>query len=289
MTKADGVNRDRPMTEPEVLEILLEARRSMLRITSEPEARSLAEGVVFSLGGMVGPATAVGAEVVPIDISFGDGQPVVPVATPGTPLRAVLDRHLPALVEDIRLAVALGSQQARLATDALTDHLTGLANRRMMGRVLGRVEPGDVLILIDLDHFKRLNDEFGHEVGDEVLRCFGAVLRANVRGSDAVGRFGGEEFLVVLRERTGMGADALLERLERDWQESRPHPVTFSAGIAVAGDSTPDALRAADVAMYEAKAQGRDTSVWAHDGVAPSMPVQLHALRGARGVPFEGP
>jgi GGDEF domain-containing protein len=81
---------------------------------------------------------------------------------------------------------------------ASTDLLTDLPNRRMLDRALGRLSADDTVIMLDLDHFKRINDTFGHAAGDEVLRVFGGVLRGTVRGRDIVGRFGGEEFLIIL-------------------------------------------------------------------------------------------
>jgi GGDEF domain-containing protein len=96
----------------------------------------------------------------------------------------------------------------RLAESASTDLLTGLPNRRMLDRALGRLSANDTVVMLDLDHFKQVNDNFGHAAGDEVLRVFGSVLRGTVRGRDTVGRFGGEEFLIVLAP--GANAEATL-------------------------------------------------------------------------------
>ena len=82
---------------------------------------------------------------------------------------------------DIRRAVEVGSQAGRLADDASIDSLTRLPNRRMLGRALGRLRTGDVVIMIDLDHFKRVNDTLGHDAGYLVLKALGATLLANVR------------------------------------------------------------------------------------------------------------
>jgi diguanylate cyclase (GGDEF)-like protein len=144
-----------------------------------------------------------------------------------------------------------------LAEDASTDVLTGLPNRRMLARALGRLTADDTVILLDLDHFTRVNDELGHAAGDDVLRMFGMVLRATVRGRDLVTRFGGEEFVVILAPPTG-GADAFLRRLSADWLAHRPQPVTFSAGIARAVGDPNAVLRRADEALYRAKEAGRD-------------------------------
>jgi diguanylate cyclase len=112
--------------------------------------------------------------------------------------------------------------------------------------------------MIDLDNFKDLNDRHGHAAGDEVLRLFGRMLREEVRADDLAGRFGGEEFLLLLR---GPAAPApACARLREKWIGIRESPTTFSAGWAiVAVDELPsDALERADRSLYEAKRAGRD-------------------------------
>jgi diguanylate cyclase (GGDEF)-like protein len=116
-------------------------------------------------------------------------------------------RHLAPFLLDARQVLHLSERNERLAESASTDLLTGLPNRRMLDRALGRLSASDTVILIDLDLFKQVNDSFGHAAGDQVLRVFGRVLRGAVRGRDVVGRFGGEEFLIVLAPPGG--ADAL--------------------------------------------------------------------------------
>jgi diguanylate cyclase (GGDEF)-like protein len=121
----------------------------------------------------------------------------------------------------------------------------------MLDRALGRLSVDDTVIMLDLDHFKRVNDTFGHAAGDEVLRVFGRVLRDTVRGRDIVGRFGGEEFLIVLPPPGG--ADAFLRRMRTEWLTARPFPVTFSAGIAVSAGDPDETVNRADQALYQAK------------------------------------
>ena len=144
---------------------------------------------------------------------------------------------------------------------SLRDELTGLANRRSASVMLGRVAPGDALVMIDLDFFKSVNDEFGHAAGDDVLRRLGAFLRDAVRDVDACARYGGEEFVLVLRQ-AGDGAREIVDRLREDWNATLP-PTTFSAGIALhrAGRAPGATLRLADRALYEAKRAGRDRVV----------------------------
>jgi diguanylate cyclase (GGDEF)-like protein len=151
----------------------------------------------------------------------------------------------------------------RLAVAAETDPLTGLANRRGFERLLGDVRPGDALVVCDLDHFKAVNDTYGHAAGDDLLADFGAVVRSVIRRHDAAGRLGGEEFVILIAEAgTEDRARAVVERLRAEWRASRPL-TTFSAGLAVA-DRRNDPLAVldrADRAMYAAKRAGRDRVV----------------------------
>ena len=166
----------------------------------------------------------------------------------------------------------LVAARAEAHTLAYTDELTGLANRRGLATMvaLARNEPLGFL-LIDLDHFKAVNDRYGHAVGDHVLRAVGARLRDSVRRGDAAIRMGGEEFLLILRgiehlDQLRMRGNALLEAFR-----SRPVkaptaaiPVTASIGAVLTGPGEPDldaTLRAADDALYAAKAAGRDRLV----------------------------
>ncbi|GIU88741.1 MAG: hypothetical protein KatS3mg009_3256 [Acidimicrobiia bacterium] len=148
---------------------------------------------------------------------------------------------------------------AVLARDAQTDPLTELANRRTFARALATLRPGDAVVLVDLDHFKRVNDRFGHAAGDRTLRDLARCLRRAARQVDTVARYGGEEFALVLPEAGAEGARAALRRVRGDWAQARP-ATTFSAGIAVheAGADPADTLRRADEALYRAKAAGRN-------------------------------
>ena len=144
---------------------------------------------------------------------------------------------------------------------AYNDALTGLPNRRDLNNQLTAITPGTSLVICDLDHFKRLNDTYGHSVGDQVLADFGSTVRAILRGGDYCARYGGEEFVFVLPATTGSDAEHVLARLRRHWALLHP-AITFSAGTAECrADRTPAAtLTAADHALYEAKAAGRNTT-----------------------------
>jgi two-component system cell cycle response regulator len=160
---------------------------------------------------------------------------------------------------------------------AVTDQLTGLHNRRYMESQLDAlvrravVGGGDpvALLVIDIDHFKKVNDGFGHAVGDEVLREFAVRLASNVRAIDLPVRFGGEEFVVVMPETELEHAHRIAERIRlhvagspfRVMGGEELLTVTISIGVAASlrADDTPAKLiRRADEAMYEAKARGRN-------------------------------
>lgn len=175
---------------------------------------------------------------------------------------------------------ALSSEQATkdLSARANQDGLTGLLNRQgffdRAGNELRRrsVAGTSVLILADLDHFKAVNDTYGHAAGDRVLQAFAAVCRNSVRPGDLIGRYGGEEFVILLSD---TGADRAQE-LTRDIgrrlkatqsQDGITYP-TVSFGIAEVRAGPLDLatmIAMADTAMYQAKANGRDTVVRATD------------------------
>ena len=173
-----------------------------------------------------------------------------------------LDDFTQNLVRTLTVQAGLAMERVRerdkLRNDALHDALTGLGNRRKANVRLARLVPGDAVVLVDLDHFKRVNDTQGHACGDEVLKSFGAFLARSLRDYDEAFRIGGEEFLVVL-ENSGKGAEIAGERLCSGWRHQDP-VTTFSAGIAVhiAGRTSAEALDRADAALYDAKRAGRD-------------------------------
>lgn len=176
------------------------------------------------------------------------------------------------------MAGALQQREQRLQEQAISDPLTGLYNRRYLAeflpRELARAERSKLpvaVILLDLDHFKRVNDSYGHEAGDIVLTAIGALLRGNVRGSDIACRYGGEEFALILPE-TGVDAAArraediriAIYALSLSYAGKSLGKVTASFGVAVFPDhaqNTDDLLRAADVALYAAKGEGRNRVV----------------------------
>jgi len=169
-----------------------------------------------------------------------------------------------------------GEQATRLDALAATDPLTGLANRRHTLQQLdqvareARIELGPVVLLADLDHFKRINDEHGHDIGDQALVAVSAALRAGTREADTVARWGGEEFLVLLPSSRSGEALELAERLRARVEAlvvtdrtGLPVPLTISIGVArLCPQETGAAwLRRADEALYDAKDGGRNRCV----------------------------
>jgi len=152
-----------------------------------------------------------------------------------------------------------------LRDESLRDPLTGIGNRRSAWETLETLKPGDAIAILDLDHFKNVNDTFGHAAGDKVLRTLADFLRASVRGPDEVFRYGGEEFLVVLAAADTSGL-AILERIHATWKH-QGRATTFSAGIAVHRDTDDfeTTLGRADAALYDAKRTGRNRVLLASD------------------------
>jgi diguanylate cyclase (GGDEF)-like protein len=165
----------------------------------------------------------------------------------------------------------------KFAELAATDPLTGLPNRRRFEEVLRReLERGDrygaacSVAILDLDHFKRFNDQLGHPVGDEILRHVASLMRAEVRVTDVCARIGGEEFGVVMVETDKRDAALVVERLCRAveahpllWREGVGH-LTVSGGVAGSPEDSRDPRRLvelADRALYAAKAAGRNRVV----------------------------
>jgi two-component system cell cycle response regulator len=186
---------------------------------------------------------------------------------------------LNAAVAAIKRAQALESTRAdnrRLEALATTDPLTRLLNRRALLERLSRevdrakrYESMLTLLLLDIDHFKRINDERGHLVGDGVLRQIGALVEASVRTVDIAARYGGEEFVLILPETSQEGgiifAERLRESIERyPFDASGEEPLHLTASIGVATfpsprvDSTEDLFARADEALYRAKSSGRN-------------------------------
>jgi diguanylate cyclase (GGDEF)-like protein len=173
------------------------------------------------------------------------------------------------------LALGRADSQRAAETRASTDALTGLPNRRYFDEFCGllarRRRTGDAVgvLMIDIDHFKKLNDRLGHPVGDEVLRAVGGAIAATVRGEDIPARYGGEEFVVLLRNPSPEVAVDVAERIRAsvrgiDLADLRGSRITVSVGAAVQVDPVEpidQIVGRADRALYRAKKDGRDRVV----------------------------
>ena len=196
------------------------------------------------------------------------------------PLPTGFDDRTIALGHSLVAQAAVALDNARLhgivKRQAVTDELTGLANRRSFRESLDtellraeRFGNGLALIVADLDDFKDVNDRFGHQTGDEVLRAFAEVLSGRIRGIDQAARLGGEEFAILLPETDALGASALAENLRVALAEVAvtvgEHEVHITASFGVAAfpesHSADELMTAADLALYSAKRHGKDRVV----------------------------
>ncbi|MBW2529147.1 MAG: GGDEF domain-containing protein [Deltaproteobacteria bacterium] len=184
-------------------------------------------------------------------------------------------KAIAAFAKQVGLALTNLRLKEILRTQAMHDPLTGLYNRRFLedafNRELLRAARNQIpvsVLMLDLDHFKIFNDEHGHAAGDALLQAVAVGLRGAIRAEDIACRFGGEEFVVVMADTSLEDARTRAEQVRKsvrevfiDFQGRRLGGITISAGIAVSPDhgEAPDALlHAADLALYAAKAGGRD-------------------------------
>ncbi|MCH4888481.1 diguanylate cyclase [Acidaminobacter sp. JC074] len=158
--------------------------------------------------------------------------------------------------------------------DAITDELTQLYNRRKIDDVIDsevkrsrRYNKSFSVILLDIDYFKEINDEYGHQTGDEVLKSVAGILKANVRESDVVSRWGGDEFLIVTIETDIVVASSIAEKIRLELEGTvLYHNIVVTTSVGVADfdnrhDDARDIIRKADLALYEAKNRGKNNVV----------------------------
>jgi diguanylate cyclase (GGDEF)-like protein len=219
------------------------------------------EGVSQRLADALGARTALYQPVL-------NGRAVIGVLTVvwREPVRELSDPRAQAiglLALEAAVAIERADRQATLARQAQTDPLTGLGNRRLwdeaLTRELERAKREGVttsVALLDLDHFKALNDERGHQAGDRFLRAAAAAWRAQIRGEDLLVRHGGEEFAVLLHDCDPEEAAMIAERV----RQATPEGLTCSAGVAThePGEDASALVERADAALYLAKRRGRD-------------------------------
>lgn len=253
VTRRTGNGGDQPAATPLLLRAL-DSGRDPLLAAALPGAANV----------MVAPLVVDGRPIGALAVERGGGSRVR-VTARTVDLVAQFAAHA-------ALALRAAALQAEIERMASTDALTGLANRRAFSEALDRelavaVRRGEPcgLIVLDVDHFKLVNDRHGHQTGDEVLEEVAWALGRAGRETDIVARYGGEEFAVILPACKAPEAMAVAERLRAAVAGAPcPVPVTISAGVAVFPVDGADAsalVRSADTALYKAKRQGRDRTV----------------------------
>jgi diguanylate cyclase (GGDEF)-like protein len=186
---------------------------------------------------------------------------------------AVLGISLAALLGSLILSWSRRERMQKLKRQASQDALTGLDNRRRFEKDLAKAmarshrdRSTGALLILDIDHFKRVNDSRGHQAGDRLIQEVAAVLRRRTRQSDTLARLGGDEFAVILsrcsREEARIAAEAIAREVSEHRSEEGSEPVTVSVGVAMFGDdprtSAATVFSEADTAMYAAKDEGRN-------------------------------
>jgi len=178
------------------------------------------------------------------------------------------------VLRDISAHVSLEEAHRHLLQLSRKDQLTGLYNRAALGELLKaeierarRYQQLFSVAMMDIDHFKRINDRYGHDAGDKVLAQIGAILDRNLRQPDMVGRWGGEEFLIMVPNNTAQGAVQLADRIRQYIKKIPetmiPEPISASFGVSQLQphQGSDQLLYQADMALYQAKNQGRDRVV----------------------------
>lgn len=193
-------------------------------------------------------------------------------------------RHLEQRAQALDLVVAQRTAELELANKQLqiqsnTDSLTGLLNRRALYAAAAalqaqrsRTKMALTLVLMDIDHFKKINDLYGHDVGDQVLKTFASYLKQRLRKQDLLARWGGEEFLLLMPQTEVQPASKLMAELRLGLKHLHiaelDMPITATFGVSAVTmeeDALDKAVKAADLALYQGKAQGRDQIVLVQD------------------------
>jgi diguanylate cyclase (GGDEF)-like protein len=247
-------------------------RRSRLHVVEDVNAGPLCQHVEGRLPYLCAPVAAQGEALGVLHLRGPrTAADVAPLLQEGERLAAMLAEHIALALSNLDLRETLRNQ-------AIRDPLTNLFNRRYMEesleRELRRVRRKGAplgVIMLDVDHFKRFNDTFGHDGGDVLLRQLGSFLQASVRGEDIACRYGGEEFILIMPEASLAVAHQRAEHIRQQAKQLRLEhlgqplgSITLSLGVAVFPDhgvASEVLIRAADAALYRAKHEGRDKVV----------------------------
>ena len=250
-------------------------RRGKIHLVREPNSslRCAHVGEFLANGYLCVPLAAQG-ETLGVLYLEGPSRSPASAKEPQEGQLEMLARQAIAVGERISLALANLRLREVLRVQSLRDLLTGLFNRRYMEESLERELQRAIrnnqfvaLLMLDIDHFKRFNDTFGHQAGDTLLRALGDFLTKQTRGQDAACRYGGEEFAIILSGTSVEAAERRAELLREDLKQLTVEyagqllgSVTLSIGVAAypGHDTAKDLFQAADQALYRAKADGRD-------------------------------
>jgi len=242
---------------------LLAATRALLAVVEPAQVAAVVVTLVHDLGGGLVPARLAREDVaLQLDVSMGLSEPLLAWADPVSVAALRLTAFLPGFLEDARQVLAGLVADVRRDDEATRDVLTGTLTRRAWMRRLSQSTAGDSVCLIDLDHFKQVNDTHGHAAGDEVLRALGLLMARSFRADDFCGRYGGDELSCLSPQLDPTSLAARCENIRLAWRRQRPGAavgVGLSVGVALVDERGGlAALRAADKAMYRAKVGGRD-------------------------------
>ncbi len=256
----------------------VDAACELLWVASPEDAWRITSAFVERLGGSVQRSAERPADALESDISFGAGEPAWVVVAPDSPAAARLARHLPPFVHAAHRALSMQRERRLVNDDLQLDALTGLPGRNMINRVVGRPAPGDTIVVMQLDGYATVDPSVDEESRDKVAGAFGALLRDEIRQRDRSGYYGNGKFVVMLLDGIEQDPEELVARLRTSWNERRPSPVTFSAGIAAARPNPRSALVAAEAALFRAYTSGPDSAALAgpgdYDGGPPSAPAR---------------
>jgi diguanylate cyclase (GGDEF)-like protein len=227
----------------------------------------------------LGIADVMPREVAVFPIIYRDTVLGVMMLASMSPFRTNELTLLESMINQIAIVLENALAHEKVAQLSITDTLTGTYNRRYLSqrleeefRISHRHHSSLSALVIDIDHFKKINDEFGHQIGDEALVAVANTLKENIRESDMLARFGGEEFVVILPHTTQKDAMIVAEKLRlaiasRTIASMGDHKITISIGVATMPDlivdSSDELLGVADRALYLAKEQGRNRVVFA--------------------------
>jgi GGDEF domain-containing protein len=238
-----------------------EATRRLLTATSTAEVTDIARDLVLALGGGIFSSFNASGEVLPIDISLG-GEGFFAGAAPGTEARRWLQDYLPGFIADARSVIDAQRTSERLARDAGVDAVTGLADRSAIGRLVTRLEPGDLLVAISLNGMDRISALNDRAMAENLLRAFARALRQATRANENCARIGGDQFLVVLYQADEDCGERFLSRLRARWADGPRIEMAFSAGVASVDEyGWRPAMLAADRALQRSRDGGGEWEI----------------------------